>query len=669
MVVSDGWAGKVLNVDLTTGEIEKEPLDREWAIKYIGGSCFGARILYDKVGPEVDPLGPDNITVIATGPLNGTLAPSSGRCELVAKSPLTGIFGRSNVGGNFGPEMKFAGYDLIIIRGKSENPVYLWIDDDKVELRDASHLWGQTVWSSRDMLCSENKGSIIDRRNLGNVSTLLIGPAGENLSLAACVMSGRARAAGDGAIGAVWGSKKLKGIAVKSSKGVNVARPDEFLQICKTLWGRYNDDPLYEVQRKWGTIGWVGGSYSRSPAGHLLCEGARNEEIEEAGFAPLIDKPLACHGCPIHCSHFLNVKENNDKYKGTKGEGLEGFVQIFAFSWKTNSAGFLTKYNILCNDLGLNVSTPGPAITWAMNLWEAGIITKADTDGIEITWGNEDAILELTRKIAYREGFGDILADYPLRAAQRLGRGSDKYAAHTKGHQSWGVGPGTGTTLGYTLALNTATRGFDHLTGSPSVYAPDIRDEFGITRELLSKLGEERYNDPEIFLDAWGAKPKKAKVVYDLQNEYAMADITGTCKFVSRYGLIVAGTSMSDFSQLITAVTGEVITTKDLVDTAQREILIERAYNAREGIRRIDDYPFFLWWQLKHGESNPRFDYEKQPVNLENYDIVLDEYYRLLGCDLQTGIPIRKKLEELGLTDIADDLEKRGIIQEAGVKT
>ncbi len=668
MVMSNGWAEKILNVDLTTGIIEKEPLDREWAIKYIGGSCFGARILYDEVGPEVDPLSPNNITIIATGPLNGTLAPTSGRCELIFKSPLTGIFGRSNVGGTFGSELKYAGYDLVIIRGKSDRPVYLWIEDDKVELKDASHLWGQTVWSARDMICGENKVSVIDRRDLSNVSTLLIGPAGENLSLAACIMSGRARAAGDGAIGAVWGSKKLKGIAVRGSKGVNIASPNEFLQLCQGLWKRYEDDPLYRVQRDWGTIGWVGGSYSRSSSGHLLCEGTRNEEIEETGFAPLIDKPLACHGCPIHCSHFLNVKDKGSKYKGTKGEGLEGFVQIFAFSWKTRDASFLTKYNTLCNDLGLNVSTPGPAITWAMNLWEDGIITKADTDGIEITWGNEDAILELTRKIAYREGFGDILADYPLRAAQRLGRGSDKYAAHTKGHQAWGVGPGIGTALGYTLALNTATRGFDHLSGAPSVYSPDIREEFGITRELLTKLGQERYGDPDIFTDAWGVKPNKAEVVYDLQNEYAMADIAGTCKFTGRYGLIVTGTSIPDFSELITAITGEAITAEDLVNTAQREILLERAYNAREGIRRIDDYPFFLWWQLKHGEPNPRYDYEQQPLSMAGYDTVLDEYYRLLGCDLQTGIPTRARLEEMGIRDVADDLEKRGVLQEAGVR-
>ena len=658
--MTNGWAGKILNIDLTTGKIEVETLNKAWAVKHIGGSGFGGRILFDEVGPEVDALSPENVAIIASSPLNGTLAPASGRCELISKSPLTGIFGRSNIGGNFGPEMKSAGYDLIVVRGASEKPVYIWIEDDHVELRDASHLWGQTVWATRDMICKEHKAPVTDRRDFGAIATLLIGPAGENQSLAACIMGGRARAAGDGANGAVWGSKKLKGVAIRGSKGVNIAEPAKFLQLCKALWERFKSDPLYETQQKWGTIAWVGGSYSRAAVGHLMCAGKRIEGIEESGFAPLVEKSLACHGCPIHCSHFLHVKEG--KYKGTRGEGLEGNVQIFAFSLKASSAAFLCKYNNLCNELGLTVNGPGLAISWAMHLWEDGIINKDDTDGIEITWGNEEAILELTRKMAYKEGFGEILSNYPLRAAEKLGRGSDKYAAHTKRHPTWNVGPGLGTTLQYTLALNTATRGFDHLSSAPSVYAPDIREEFGITRELLTKLGQERYGDPEIFTNTWEPSPGKAKVVYDRQNDYAMADIMGTCKFAGMYAIITSGINMQDFSELLTAATGEVFTAEDMVRAAEREMLLERAYNAREGIRRIDDYPFFLWWKLTHGEQNPRYNYEEQPVNLEGYNLVLDEFYRLLGCDLRTGIPTRAKLEEVGLKDVADDLEKRGII-------
>jgi aldehyde:ferredoxin oxidoreductase len=657
---SNGWAGRILEVDLTNRRVETSPLPSEWAEKYMGGKGFGARILYDEVGPEVDALSPGSVIIIASGLLDGTFAPASSRCEVIAKSPMTGIYGRSNVGHGFGAEMKWAGYDLIVIRGESERPVYLWIWDDHVEIKDARHLWGKSVWNARLAICDEHRTRAGDKGFLSEIATLLIGPAGENLSLASCVMSGFAKAAGTCSIGAVWGSKKLKGVAIRGSKGVHVAEPEKFMGVCNTLCKRFETDPLYKSIREWGTMGWVGGSYSRSPAGKALSGGERNEAIEESGFEPLIEKHLACYGCPLHCSHFYNVKEG--KYKGTRGKGLEGFVQIFALSFKTPSAPFLCKFNNLCNELGLNVSSVGPAVIWALELWKAGTITKADTDGIEVTEGNEEAILELTRKMAYREGFGEILADYPIRGAQKLGRNSDQYAAHTKGLQTWGVGPGIGTTLIYTLALNVATRGFDHLTGGPSIYTPNFREEFGITKELLAKLGEERYGDPEIFLNPWAMDLNKARIVYDFEHLCGLVDMVGICKFATWYDLPVAGINIQDIGDLCRTATGVAFDTEDLVKAAKRVFAIERAYNAREGIRRIDDYPFFIWWQLKYGQPNPAFANRQIPVRKEDYDVLLDEYYTLRGCDLKTGIPTVSTLKELGLQDIALDLQNRKIL-------
>ena len=657
MTVSNGWAGRVLRVDLTTKSIRKNPLLKDWAVKYIGGIGFGVRVLYDEVGSEVDAFSPENIIVIAQGPLSGTLAPSSGRCELITKSPLTRILGHSNLGGDFGPTLKWAGYDLMLIKGKSERPVYLWIEDDHVEIRDASQLWGQDVWAARNMLCDEHKVENTDRHYLGTIATILIGPGGENLSLASCVMGGRAHASGMGSIAAVLGSKNLKGVAIRGSKGVKVARPAEFLQLCEQLRQRLKEDPLYESMSKWGTMSSVGSAYSRSPAGRVR-GGERFKAIEEVGFEPLVEKNLACSGCPIHCDHFLNVREG--KYKGSQGEGVEGFVQAIALSFKTPSAPFLCQFNNLCNQLGLNVASVGAAIIWAMELWKDGIITKEDTDDIEVTEGNEDAILELTRKMAYREGFGGILADYPLRAAQKLGRGSELYASHNKGLQVWSAGAGVLNSLSYTLANNVATRGFDHLTGATSIYSPDFHEEWGITRELLTKLGQERYDDPKIFTEEWVANPRQAHVVYDQESICAMVDMTGLCKQPSRYWMCVAGINMLDLSELLTAATGQDFTTEDLVKAAERRFAMARAYNAREGIRRIDDYPFSFWWQLKYGKPHPLFDPQKLPTDLEGYNVVLDEYYRLRGCDLKTGIPTRATLERLGLKDIADDLARRG---------
>ena len=469
MAISNGWAGKILNVDLTTRKIETESLSKEFAIKYLGGSIFGARILYDEVGPEVDALSPENIIIIGQGPLSGTLAPSASRYQLVTKSPLTGILGRSNGGGNFGPEMKWAGYDLIIIRGKSENPVYLWIEDDHVELRDASHLWGQATFTARHL--------IHDEIGDPDIATLLIGPAGENLCFSSAVICDTSRAAGRCSIAAVWGSKKLKGVAVCGSTGVNVAKPADFLQLCKTLWQRFKQSPFYESHGRYGTLSWVGGAYSRFAAATKVTGMGRIERaeaLEETAFKPLLEKDLACFGCPMHCNHFFNVKRG--KYKGTRGEGLEGNQQIFAMGMRAHNAAFLCRFVNLCSELGLNTDAPGAAINWAMHLWEAGIITKADTDGLELTWGNEDTILELVRKMAYKEGFGEILDSHPLRGADKLGRGSEMYASHGKGAYIFNFGPGIMSTLSYTLACNVATRGFHHLTGGTSSLCPAIRE-------------------------------------------------------------------------------------------------------------------------------------------------------------------------------------------------
>ena len=654
MVTWHGWAGKILDVDLSTGVIKKEPLSKEWGIKYVGGSGFMARILYDEVGPEVNALEPENISVIGHGPLCGTIAPSSGRYEVAAKSPVTGIYGRSNGGGNFGPEMKWAGYDLIIIRGRADKPVYLWIEDDHVELRDAHHLWGQVISVSRRLICDE----------LGDadVATLMIGPAGENGCLSSGIISDLARAAGKNGIGAVWGSKKLKGIAVRGTKGTSVAKPNELLQISKALCERLKEDPLYETHTTYGTMGWVGGCNSRQLAAKVYMGGSGSKNIEESAFDSLIEKNLACFGCPLHCSHFLRVSEG--RYKGTKGEGLEGAVQCWGIGMRAFSAPFLVRYNALCNELGLNVDLPAVAINWAMHLWETGIITKEDTDGFELIWGNEDAILELTKKIARKEGFGEVLDSYPIGATQKLQKDSHLYAAHNKGAYTYNVSPGIGTSLHMTLGLNVATRGFDHLTGSAPVCTPGMRDEWGITRELLTRLGRERYGDPNVFIDIWDPNPKKAHVIYDSENLNILTDMVGICKIPSLHGFIVAGFNTQDISQLLAAATGEAFAADDLSRAAERQLVLERSFNAREGIRRIDDYPFFLEWLLRYGKPNPVFNYAQIPVSLDSYDVVLDEYYRLRGCALKTGIPTKAKLEELGLTDVVQDLANRNLLME-----
>jgi aldehyde:ferredoxin oxidoreductase len=661
MSAAKGWTGTMLTIDLTHQKVSAQALPENWSRMYIGARGFAVRLLYDLTGPETDPLGPENVVIVAAGPLTGTMAPSSSRCEVVSKSPLTGIYARGDVGGTFGPIMKYAGYDIIVVKGKVEKPVYVWIDDETVELKDAVDLWGLDVWKTRGRVCALHEPAApANKHFLNPLGTLLIGPAGENLSMAACVMSGVAHAAALGGLGAVWGSKNLKGIVVRGSRGIDIAEPERFLEYCRAQWERYHDDPLYASTRKWGTLGWVGGSDSRSAISDYML-GERFEAIEEHAFEPLIEKSRACYGCPIHCDHFLHVKEG--KYKGSKGEGLEGFVQILGMSFKTASAPFLAEWNNVCNRLGLNVSSAGTAIIWAMALWKEGIITKDDTDGIEVTEGNEEAIMELSRKIAYREGFGDILADFPVKAAQRLGRNSDQYAAHTKGQFAWMPGHGIGITLIYTMSLNVNSRGYDHLMGGMSMFTPNLRAEFGITEDLLTRLGKERYNDADIFSkNAWDYHPKIVQAECDFEHMMVLADMMGTCKFGTRYNQPVTRIYVPEWADFLTAATGEPFSEEDLQAAAQRVIALERCYNAREGIRRIDDYPFYLWWQKKQGKPHPLYTEDQIPLTEEKYDRILDEWYTMRGCDLETGIPTRKELEHRGLDDVAEDLQKRGIL-------
>ncbi len=644
----NGWAGSILDVNLSTGKITKEPISKEMVVKYVGGRGLAARILYDEVGPETDPLGPDNIILVTSGALEGTRVPTSGRYDLTSKSPQTGIYGASNGGGFFGQELKRAGYDVIVIRGKSEKPVYLSINDDEVEIRDASHLWGQDTQVTEEMI----------RDELGDpkIRTLKIGPAGENECFSSCVIGDLSRAAGSRAIGAVWGSKKLKAVAVRGSKRTNVARPEELDELCRKLRARAKEDPLYATWRKHGTAGVVVDVMKTLYEEDLRDSGESVRELlphvtKEILDTDYFDKSLACANCDLHCGHQYSVKEG--KYKGTEGEGPEaGAIAI----WRTmDNPAFILAYNTLCNKLGLNIS-PAGAIERAIVLYGEGIITQDDTGGIELRPGNEEAALELTRMIAYKEGFGRILDEYLGGRVEELSK-SEVHDPEVKGPRP--LPTDFRTTSAYTLARSVATRGNDHLTGGPWDLRPGLLPE--MSDDVLEKEGRKRYGDPQFFFgDVWAASPKGARLVFDLEVICALADMTGTCKFRTDWVLLVAGLHLQDYVDLLSAATGVDFTSEDLVKATERQNLLQRAFNAREGRRRKDDYPDPLRWQLEHNmEQHPSYTGRKLPMDIDGYGKLLDEYYKLRGCDLETGIPTREKLEELGLGDVADDLERR----------
>ncbi len=635
-----GWAGSILNVDLTNMKIAREPLSLDFATKYIGGGGFATRILYDEVGPEVDPLEPENILVIGQGPLSGTIAPASGRYDLITKSPLKSLHIRSNGGGFFGPEMKLAGYDLIVIRGRAEKPVYLWVDGEHVEIRSAGHIWGKDAWTTQRMIREE-----VDDPS---IQVLKVGPAGENMCYSSCVTSNLGRAAGRLSVAAVWGSKNLKAVAVRGNSWVSVAKPKEFMELCQALINRAKKDPMYAIHTKYGTVGWVGGTTGKRAS-------KETDPLHAENFDELFDKNLSCFGCTYHCSHFYTVKSG--QYKGASGEGPEsGGGQSVAEAVRVYDPAFACNVNTVCNQLGINTHSIRTSLPWAMRLYEDGIITKEDTDGLELTWGNEEVVLKLIHKIAYKEGFGAILDD-PVRGAEMLGRGTEEYIGRIRG-----VSTGTDSvTIGRLGDLRSVLS--DSVIsgrGPQSQTIPGRRKEY--PDENLRKLGQERYNDPEAFFRQNEPDPLKALEVYTNEDGHAICDLTGTCTFASEQTFHTEGIHPPDFVQLLSLATGVDFTLDDLMAATHRKCLLERAFNAREGVRRIDQYPYPLHYQLKYGKEHPRYDYSTFKFSMEDYDQVLDEYYRLRGCDLETGIPTREKLESLELNDVADDLARRGIL-------
>jgi len=647
MNTRNGWSGVILFVDLTNRKITKESLSKEFAKKYVGGSGFGARLLYDLVPPGDNALSPENVIIIAHGPLCG-IPLSAGRFELIGKSPLTGIFHRTSGGGFFTPELKFAGYDLVVIQGQADKPVYLWIDDDDVEIRDAAHLWGKDTWMTQKII----------REELGDpeVQTLKIGPAGENMCYTSCVIGGLSRAAGTGSAGAVWGSKKLKAVAVRGSKEMAVARPRELLDLCKTLQARFVTDANYFRISRRGTPG--GAS---DPEIESSYKGTPFYKLHTDHLLPLWQKSLACFGCSLHCGHYYNVKTG--KYKGTTGEGPEGATPRRVLLLRVADPQFLLKYNNVCNQLGLHVGTPGVGLAWAMELYENGIITKKDTDGLEMTWGNQDTILAFLNKIAHKEGFGEIVDGYPIRAAQKLGRGSDLYIYHIKGGANQFIrGEEIVVGLEYALGHGVATRGYDHLSGATGagVDAPySYRYKVDHDKKSVSVKTGDGENEA---LDRYKPNPGIAEDLYTAQIIASLYDMTALCKQMRH--LRKECPKMDEIAQLMTLATGVDFSVDDLIKAAERENLLARAFNAREGMRRMDDYPYPFYYLLKHGKEHPLYDYKGFPFSIDDYGKVLSEFYERSGCDLETGIPTRKKLESVDLKDIADDLEKLSILPE-----
>ncbi|MBI3976907.1 MAG: aldehyde ferredoxin oxidoreductase family protein [Chloroflexi bacterium] len=614
--MANGYMGRNLWVDLTSGAIQTEPLDDGLARAFVGGYGIGARVLYDRLRPGVDPLGPENILGFLTGPLTGTPAIEGNRSVVVCKSPLTGTWGDANCGGTFGPHLKFAGYDAIFFTGQAERPVYLSIEDGQARLRDAADLWGlDTAETERRLKQRHGRGTEVAS----------IGPSGETLSLIACIINDEGRAWGRSGVGAVMGSKHLKAIAVKGTQKVPVADLGRAEQLRRSYMKQHTG--FYDILRNYGTVGILGDSSwnGDSPvknwfgAGTVDFPTGKEQFKDDLLIKTYQDKKYGCWRCTMSCGGHMSVKEAGP-YQGVRDHKSE-YETACAFGTLLLNDSFAStiKSNQICNRYGLDTISAGGAIAFAMDCYERGILTKADTDGIELTWGNHQAINAMLEKIARREGFGDVLADGVKRAAERIGRGSEVCAIHVQGQEVPMHDPRFTPGLAITYQLD-ATPG-RHTQGGELIPWPDMPDV------------PEKHD--------YGAKGEFTK---KLVCAVHFVNAAGACLF----GYL--SYPISTWPDFMTAVTGRTWALDDALQAGERIAIIRHAFNLREGLNP-------LRFQM------PGIAVGNPPLTQGNVrGVTVDtarqnaDYLKAMDWDPATTVPSRRKLEELGLQSLLDDL-------------
>jgi aldehyde:ferredoxin oxidoreductase len=613
-----GFMGKILRVNLTSGEISEESLPEQEARMFLGGSGLATKYLFDELKPGIDPLGPENKLIYMTGPLTGTISPSSGRFSAVTKSPQTGFWGSANSGGRWGLDLKRSGFDGVIIEGAATKPVFLVIDDGKAELREAEDLWGKGVKETTRLI----KDSLGKRFNVS-----CIGIAGENLVRYAAVMNDVHRALGRCGMGAVMGSKRLKAIAVAGTNKISIADKVAFAEAVKTASDFVSESLLKMTLEVYGTdmvldlVNVKGGLPTRNwqSGSCTYADNINGPAINEK----ILTGKKACFSCPIACGRLSEVKSG--KY-ACKGEGPE-YESIGAFGpmCDVDDLEAITYAHLLCNEYGLDTVSAGSTIAFAMECYEKGILKKAEADGLELNFGDADVMMELIHKIARREGIGDLLAEGTKRAAEKLGQGSHTFAMQVKGLElpAYDCRASKITGLGFV----TANRGGDHITAY--VQGPTFLNiPFLIVQESTIE-------DPLV------ENPKEAKVVKELEDALTVFDAVGACKFM---GMALMA---EDIVPVIARATGWEFDESDFRQAGERIFNLARAFNVREGCTRADDTlpKRLLEEPLSEGPA------QGQVVDL---DPLLDAYYEFRGWDKATGRPTAAKMKELGLGDLID---------------
>ncbi|WP_448807674.1 aldehyde ferredoxin oxidoreductase family protein [Aminobacterium mobile] len=620
----DCYAGKILHVDLSNGEIWSVPLSENWVRNYIGGEGFGAIYLAESLAKGIDGLSAENKLLFACGPLTDTKAPCCGRTVVMFKSPLTGTIGASNVGGAWAPQLKRAGFDMLVVHGQTPNPTYLSINNDEITLHSAEKVWGKTTKETTEII----------RQELGNPEAEIacIGEAGEKLVRFATIMVGNEHAAGRGGGGAVMGAKKLKAIAVYGTKArTQIHNNDQFNNaVKKAIQELHNEAFIREELMKYGTPSFFDAMNSLGlvPAYNWQRTTTNfNDSLGHKAYHEKLEvKQDRCYNCPIGCVRLTRIPKG--KYEGRSGSGPE-YETLAAFGQKLGNKDLysIVAANYIANDLGLDIISAGQVIATAMEWYEKGIIDQNKTDGLVLSWGNSDAIVEIVERIARRQGtFATLLGEGSLRAAQSIGGDAEKYVMHVKGQEM--AADGVRSSKGEALSHMLSPRGADHLRPYGATFDAFgyLEEEFGVT-ERVDPFSEENKD--------W-FKPFE---------ELSMAtNLLGVCLFAS-ITLAVKGRT---WAELFSNGSGRKYSYIDLFKASERVINIERLFNIREGFSKKDDY---LPQRFSTGPA-PDGPGKGQVVD---QDKLLELVYKIKGWDSQ-GVPTKEKLSELDLTEIGKKL-------------
>jgi aldehyde:ferredoxin oxidoreductase len=639
--MSFGWSGQILRVDLSNGQSQTEDTE-PYTESFIGGKGINLKIIYDEVGPEIAAFDPANRLCFGPGVLTGTLAPAAGRMKVTSVSPH-GRLASSGIGGFIGAEIRHAGYDNLVVQGRSEEPVYLHIHDDAVDLRDAAHIWGKGTQETQRLIKEEIGDS---------VEIVCIGPAGENLVTFGCILTGMGSTAGRHGLGAIMGSKRLKAIALQGTRPIRIAKPEEFVSTCEEAhkWLRESESMQGQAVEGQGDrhtlpLGYAGGTV---PFGNWEPDADWDEVPGFDGADEFWNQyavhQYGCIGCPVNHFHVFHIPG-----VGTGLTKCAGWGAFAANVW-TNDRKVMFHASHLCNHYGLDVTSTGNAISFLMELYHKGIITEKDTDGLPMTRGDENAILATVHKIGKQEGFGKLFKDGVLGAAKKIGKGAEECAMVVNGEaiEPYEVRAYKSEALG--AALNSGNIG-DSLTFEYGYYYGDP--------EPVEKFAEEAYGTREAAVPS--SYEGKAVSIWDCENQMVVCDMLGACGwvFINWTGGGADTSSLEVPAKLFSLATGRDTSEAELLVAAQRCKTLERAFDVRRGKRRTDD-------------SLPRRMFETavlggrlkgERLDRERFEKMVDEYYALRGWDSQ-GIPTPETFERFGLSAegkiMRQELEQKG---------